>query len=736
MRMKFCAERRDYMKRIIKKEYQLKGLNCADCANKIECEVQELNGISSASVNFLTGTLSVQISDEYNEEDILSRIKNIIKKHEPGVIVKDTSNAKNFDSKDMDIDNEDFASEKADIKEDDYTEDSISKRLVQLAGGIILYLAAILIPLSFQIKIVLFVAAYLIIGGEIVFNAARNVLKGQFFDENFLMSIATVGAFAIGEYPEAVGVMVFYQIGEFFQDMAVNRSRKSIAKLMDIRPDYANLKSGNEVKKVDPEKVKIGDIIIIKPGERVPLDGVVTEGESMLDTSALTGESVPMEIHQGDEILSGSINKNGLLSVKVTKEFKESTVSRILELVQNASGRKARAENFITKFARYYTPAVVITAVVLAILPPVILKGAAFSDWFYRALIFLVVSCPCALVISIPLSFFGGIGAASKKGILVKGSNYLEVLNNVDAIVFDKTGTLTKGIFKVTKVVSCSDIGENELLEYAALAESGSNHPIAVSLMKAYQKDVDSGRIHGYEEIAGHGVKAYIDGIAVIAGNKKMMESEGIEYKEEEAIGTILYISINGKYAGYIVISDEIKEDAALAVSELRKAGINKIIMLTGDNKYTAQRIGAILNIDEVDAELLPHQKVERFELLISQKSTGGKVMFVGDGLNDAPVLARADVGVAMGGIGSDAAIEAADIVLMTDEVSKLTDAISIAKKTRRIVAQNITLALIIKFAVLGFGAAGFATMWEAVFADVGVALLAVINAMRLIVNK
>lgn len=736
MRMKFCAERRDYMKRIIKKEYQLKGLNCADCANKIECEVQELNGISSASVNFLTGTLSVQISDEYNEEDILSRIKNIIKKHEPGVIVKDTSNAKNFDSKDMDIDNEDFASEKADIKEDDYTEDSISKRLVQLAGGIILYLAAILIPLSFQIKIVLFVAAYLIIGGEIVFNAARNVLKGQVFDENFLMSIATVGAFAIGEYPEAVGVMVFYQIGEFFQDMAVNRSRKSIAKLMDIRPDYANLKSGNEVKKVDPEKVKIGDIIIIKPGERVPLDGVVTEGESMLDTSALTGESVPMEIHQGDEILSGSINKNGLLSVKVTKEFKESTVSRILELVQNASGRKARAENFITKFARYYTPAVVITAVVLAILPPVILKGAAFSDWFYRALIFLVVSCPCALVISIPLSFFGGIGAASKKGILVKGSNYLEVLNNVDAIVFDKTGTLTKGIFKVTKVVSCSDIGENELLEYAALAESGSNHPIAVSLMKAYQKDVDSGRIHGYEEIAGHGVKAYIDGIAVIAGNKKMMESEGIEYKEEEAIGTILYISINGKYAGYIVISDEIKEDAALAVSELRKAGINKIIMLTGDNKYTAQRIGAILNIDEVDAELLPHQKVERFELLISQKSTGGKVMFVGDGLNDAPVLARADVGVAMGGIGSDAAIEAADIVLMTDEVSKLTDAISIAKKTRRIVAQNITLALIIKFAVLGFGAAGFATMWEAVFADVGVALLAVINAMRLIVNK
>jgi len=734
--MKFCAERRDYMKRIIKKEYQLKGLNCADCANKIECEVQELNGISSASVNFLTGTLSVQISDEYNEEDILSRIKNIIKKHEPGVIVKDTSNAKNFDSKDMDIDNEDFASEKADIKEDDYTEDSISKRLVQLAGGIILYLAAILIPLSFQIKIVLFVAAYLIIGGEIVFNAARNVLKGQFFDENFLMSIATVGAFAIGEYPEAVGVMVFYQIGEFFQDMAVNRSRKSIAKLMDIRPDYANLKSGNEVKKVDPEKVKIGDIIIIKPGERVPLDGVVTEGESMLDTSALTGESVPMEIHQGDEILSGSINKNGLLSVKVTKEFKESTVSRILELVQNASGRKARAENFITKFARYYTPAVVITAVVLAILPPVILKGAAFSDWFYRALIFLVVSCPCALVISIPLSFFGGIGAASKKGILEKGSNYLEVLNNVDAIVFDKTGTLTKGIFKVTKVVSCSDIGENELLEYAALAESGSNHPIAVSLMKAYQKDVDSGRIHGYEEIAGHGVKAYIDGIAVIAGNKKMMESEGIEYKEEEAIGTILYISINGKYAGYIVISDEIKEDAALAVSELRKAGINKIIMLTGDNKYTAQRIGAILNIDEVDAELLPHQKVERFELLISQKSTGGKVMFVGDGLNDAPVLARADVGVAMGGIGSDAAIEAADIVLMTDEVSKLTDAISIAKKTRRIVAQNITLALIIKFAVLGFGAAGFATMWEAVFADVGVALLAVINAMRLIVNK
>mgnify|MGYP000994537823 FL=1 len=734
--MKFCAERRDYMKRIIKKEYQLKGLNCADCANKIECEVQELNGISSASVNFLTGTLSVQISDEYNEEDILSRIKNIIKKHEPGVIVKDTSNAKNFDSKDMDIDNEDFASEKADIKEDDYTEDSISKRLVQLAGGIILYLAAILIPLSFQIKIVLFVAAYLIIGGEIVFNAARNVLKGQVFDENFLMSIATVGAFAIGEYPEAVGVMVFYQIGEFFQDMAVNRSRKSIAKLMDIRPDYANLKSGNEVKKVDPEKVKIGDIIIIKPGERVPLDGVVTEGESMLDTSALTGESVPMEIHQGDEILSGSINKNGLLSVKVTKEFKESTVSRILELVQNASGRKARAENFITKFARYYTPAVVITAVVLAILPPVILKGAAFSDWFYRALIFLVVSCPCALVISIPLSFFGGIGAASKKGILVKGSNYLEVLNNVDAIVFDKTGTLTKGIFKVTKVVSCSDIGENELLEYAALAESGSNHPIAVSLMKAYQKDVDSGRIHGYEEIAGHGVKAYIDGIAVIAGNKKMMESEGIEYKEEEAIGTILYISINGKYAGYIVISDEIKEDAALAVSELRKAGINKIIMLTGDNKYTAQRIGAILNIDEVDAELLPHQKVERFELLISQKSTGGKVMFVGDGLNDAPVLARADVGVAMGGIGSDAAIEAADIVLMTDEVSKLTDAISIAKKTRRIVAQNITLALIIKFAVLGFGAAGFATMWEAVFADVGVALLAVINAMRLIVNK
>ena len=581
------------------------------------------------------------------------------------------------------------------------------------------------------VRLMIFLAAWLLIGGEVVFRALRNIARGQIFDENFLMSLATVGAFAIGEYPEGAAVMLFYQIGEAFQEMAVKRSRRSISTLMDIRPDFANLKRGDDIVRVSPDDVRIGDCIVVKPGEKIPLDGIVTEGRSALDTSALTGEALPRDVEQGSEVLSGSINRNGLLTISVTKAFGDSTVSKILELVQNAGSRKAPMENFITRFARWYTPAVVIAAAVLAVLPPLLVPGAEFAAWLKRALVFLVVSCPCALVISIPLSFFGGIGGASRRGILVKGSNYLSALNDIETVVFDKTGTLTKGIFTVSEINNEPHITSGELLRYAAAAESGSNHPIALSVLRAYGKALDSERIESYEELAGKGIRARVNGKTVLAGNAHLLEAEGIRFQGRAAAGTMIYIALNGAYAGYLLIADEPKPDSGRAIAGLKKAGVRRIVMLSGDSKAAAEKTGADLGIDAVYAELLPHQKVEQLEVLQKETSPRGKLVFVGDGINDAPALARSDIGIAMGGLGTDAAIEAADIVLMTDEPYKLVSALEIARRTRAIVWQNIIFALGVKAIILVLGAMGIATMWEAVFGDVGVALIAVCNAMR-----
>ena len=581
------------------------------------------------------------------------------------------------------------------------------------------------------VRLMIFLAAWLLIGGEVVFRALRNIARGQIFDENFLMSLATVGAFAIGEYPEGAAVMLFYQIGEAFQEMAVKRSRRSISTLMDIRPDFANLKRGDDIVRVSPDDVRIGDCIVVKPGEKIPLDGIVTEGRSALDTSALTGEALPRDVEQGSEVLSGSINRNGLLTISVTKAFGDSTVSKILELVQNAGSRKAPMENFITRFARWYTPAVVIAAAVLAVLPPLLVPGAEFAAWLKRALVFLVVSCPCALVISIPLSFFGGIGGASRRGILVKGSNYLSALNDIETVVFDKTGTLTKGIFTVSEINNEPHITSGELLRYAAAAESGSNHPIALSVLRAYGKALDSERIESYEELAGKGIRARVNGKTVLAGNARLLEADGIRFQSKEAAGTVIYIALNGEYSGCLLIADEPKPDSGRAIAGLKKAGVRRIVMLSGDSKAAAEKTGADLGIDSVYAELLPHQKVERLEALQKETSPKGKLVFVGDGINDAPALARSDIGIAMGGLGTDAAIEAADIVLMTDEPYKLVSALEIARRTRAIVWQNIIFALGVKAIILVLGAMGIATMWEAVFGDVGVALIAVCNAMR-----
>ncbi|HEM3600748.1 TPA: cadmium-translocating P-type ATPase, partial [Streptococcus suis] len=580
------------------------------------------------------------------------------------------------------------------------------------------------------LQIALFIISYIIVGGDVVKRAVKNIFKGQVFDENFLMSIATIGAFFIGEYPEGVAVMLFYQVGELFQSYAVGKSRKSIASLMDIRPDYANVKKGDELVKVDPDEVQIGDIIVIKAGEKIPLDGKVIEGSSMIDTSALTGESVPREVEVGSDILSGCININGVITAEVTKEFGESTVSKILDLVENASSKKSNSEQFITKFARYYTPVVVIIAVFLAIIPPLVIDGATFSDWIYRALAFLVVSCPCALVISIPLSFFGGIGGASKKGVLVKGSNYLEALAETEIVVFDKTGTLTKGVFNVQEIHP-EGVSKEELLELTAHAESYSNHPISLSLKRAYSKEIDNGRISDVEEISGHGVIATVDGKKVMAGNIKLMKMMDIPYFKGELIGTVVHVAVNNKYIGYIVIADEVKEDSAQAIKELKAANIKQTVMLTGDNKSIGSKVAKELGLDKVYAELLPADKVEKLEELFSQKSKKGKLAFVGDGINDAPVLARADIGIAMGGLGSDAAIEAADIVIMTDEPSKIATAMKISKKTLKIAHQNIEFAIGIKIIVLILSAFGITTMWAAIFADVGVTIIAVLNAFR-----
>ena len=705
----------------------IEGLDCPNCAAKVERKINTLEGIKEATVDFL-GKKIVVLADEISENELVELIQTEVDKIEDGVKV--------FVPKVQ-------AGESSSEEEDT---GKIKKKL--LIGGI-LFVLGIFVPKTLFIpKLAVFLVSYLVIGGNVLLSAFKNILNGQVFDENFLMAIATIGAFAIGEYPEGVAVMLFYQLGELLQGIAVNNSRKSIVSLMDIRPDYANIKVGEGIKKVSPEEIKVGEIIVVKPGEKVPLDGKIVKGVSTFDTSALTGESLPREAKAGDDVLSGFINKNGLIEIQVAKVFSESTVSKILYLMENAGSKKSKTENFITKFARYYTPAVVITALIVAIFPPLLIQGATFSDWIYRALIFLVVSCPCALVISIPLGFFGGIGGASRHGILIKGTNYLEVLNNLESVVMDKTGTLTKGIFKVTEVnaennIKINDFQNNKteltkplLLKYAAHIEKFSNHPIAQSIVAEYENSVskvDENVVKDFEEISGFGIKVNINNHQFLAGNSKLMNLENITFDKKENLGTAIYLAADGKYIGNILISDEVKEDSARAIKGMKENGVKEIVMLTGDNEAIGKNIAEKLGIDKVFTELLPNEKVEKLEEIYKTKSEKGKIAFVGDGINDAPVLARADLGIAMGGAGSDAAIEAADVVIMNDEPSKIVTAIKIAKKTKEIVWQNITVAFAIKIVVMALGLFGDATMWEAVFADVGVALLAVLNATRVL---
>lgn len=604
------------------------------------------------------------------------------------------------------------------------------RQLYKIIAAAVLFAVAFMLPVSGYWRLAVWSAAYLIVGLPIVRKAFRNIGHGQVFDENFLMTAATAGAFALGEYSEGVAVMLFYQIGELFQSYAVNKSRKSIAALMDIRPDYANIERDGKVVRVSPEDVRPGEDIIVTAGEKIPLDGRIVEGYSLIDTAAITGESVPREAAVGDEVISGCINLNGRLKIKVTRDFGQSTVAKILDLVENANSQKASVENFITRFARYYTPAVVFLALAIAVLPPLLVDGAAFSDWLYRALTFLVISCPCALVISVPLGFFGGIGAASRNGILVKGSNYLEALAATEIAVFDKTGTLTKGCFEVSRVQG-EGIDDDTLLETAALAGGNSTHPVSQSIRKAYGKEIDLRRVADFEELPGRGIKATIGGKTVLLGNKKLLDEYGIKFNPVNGAGTVVYIAAGGIFRGFILIADEIKPDAPAAIAALKKAGIRETVMLTGDNAAVAENVAQTLGLDKFFANLLPAQKVEKVEALMKDKSDGGKLIFAGDGINDAPVLALADIGIAMGGVGSDAAVEAADIVIMTDEPSKIAQAIKISQRTLRIVRQNIVFALGVKFLVLLMGAEGLATMWDAVFADVGVSVIAIINSMR-----
>lgn len=772
-----------------KKELVLEGLSCANCSAKIETETSAIEGVT-ARVNFVTKTLTLEYDAAHREEELLGKVTGIIHSHEPDIEVRDkgqssseaflleglgcASCALKMEERIGKIDgieevSIDFVTKKMKVKSREghlstsevekirsiVTEiegdtllvpmknDSVEKKvsaaslwenhkeaITKIGVSSLLLLIAVFMPEGGPLQTLLFVSSYVLVGGEILLRAGRNIARGQVFDENFLMSIATIGAILIGEFPEGVAVMLFYQVGELFQAVAVEKSRKSIGELMNIRPDYANVIRGEETVKVSPEEVRIGDVILVKPGEKVPLDGVVVEGASAMDTSALTGESMPRDVSESSEVLAGFINRNGLLKIRVTTSYGESTVSKILELVENASSKKAPTENFITKFARYYTPFVVISALLIALIPP-LLTGDAFSEWIYRALVFLVISCPCALVVSIPLGFFGGIGGASRKGILIKGGNYLEALNEVDTVVFDKTGTLTKGRFELTELKEEEGFTEETLLEAAAYAESFSSHPIAESVLKAFGKDIKKSRVESYEEIAGHGVSCRLDGGVILAGSRRLMEREHIPFKEVDSIGTIIYVAVNGNYAGHLIISDEIKSDAREAIASLKAQGIRKIIMLTGDLKAVGEKIGEILGVDEVYSELLPQDKVSKLEQLQEQAGSKGKIVFVGDGINDAPVLARADIGIAMGALGSDAAIEAADVVLMTDEPKRIGTALKIARRTRTIVWQNIFFALGVKGIFLLLGAFGIATMWEAVFADVGVTVIAVINAMR-----
>ena len=608
----------------------------------------------------------------------------------------------------------------------------MKKKLWKIIISAILFALAFVFKAQYElISNVMFTVSYIIVGYDIVIKALKNITRGKVFDENFLMTVATIGAFCIGELPEAAAVMLFYQVGEMFQDYAVDKSRKSVAALMDIRPDYAVVVRDRYAKKVSPDEVKIDEIILVKPGEKIPLDGIVTEGKSTLNTLALTGEALPRSVDVGDEVLSGSINNDGVLKIKVIKEFGESTVSKILDLVENASSKKSKSENFISKFAKYYTPVVVIIAVMLGIFPPLLFKQP-FNIWVYRALSFLVVSCPCAIVVSVPLSFFGGIGASSRMGVLVKGSNYLEALSKVEVIVCDKTGTLTEGVFKVQKIVA-NGVSENELIKYAAYAESFSNHPISLSLKEAYGDKIDDKKVSDVKEISGKGVYAKVEGKEILVGNEKLLKENGIEFPTSNEIGTIVYVAINHEYAGFIVISDKIKEDTYIAIDLFKKNNVKKVVMLTGDKKSISEAVSKELNLDEYHSELLPQDKVEIVERLMKEKAEEGKLLFVGDGINDAPVLALSDIGIAMGGLGSDAAIEAADVVIMTDEPSKIAGAIKISKNTMRIVKENIIIALAVKISVLVLVSIGIATMWSAVFADVGVSMIAVLNALRIL---
>ena len=701
---------------LMKKELMLNGLTCAHCASVIDEKVKHIDGVKNSNLNFTNKKLSVEIDCD-NEEKIIKNIIDIINDTEPGL--------------DIQIEGQ------REIKEDK-TQKSIKNNeklnLLKIIAGAIVFIFAFYQEIAGRenkYSLLIFLVAYLLVGGDVLYKALRNITKGRIFDENFLMSVATIGAIAIGELSEAVGVMLFYKIGEYLQELAVGKSRKSISELMQIRPDMANLKLGNTIKVVNPEDVNIGDYIIVKPGEKVPLDGVVIEGSSMMDTSALTGESVLRTVKKGDNLLSGFINKNALLTVQVTKDFSESTASKILDMVENASSKKSNTENFISVFSRYYTPIVVGLALLIAILPPIFMQGATFSEWIHRGLIFLVVSCPCALVLSIPLSYFSGIGVASKQGVLIKGSNYLEALRYVDTVVFDKTGTLTEGVFDVVKVKPVN-ISEDELIKFASIAEVNSNHPIAKSILNYYNKEINLNNIEEYEEIASHGIRVKYENNIILAGNEKLMASNNIKIEKSTDVGTVVYIAINNEFKGYIVIADKIKTDSEEAIRLIKEQGIKETVMLTGDNKEVANFVAKKLKLDKVFSNLLPNEKVEKIEELYKNKIAKEKIAFVGDGINDAPVLARVDVGIAMGGLGSDAAIEAADVVIMTDEPSKVAQGIKISKKTYKIVWQNIIFALGIKIIVMVLGATGIASMWDAVFADVGVALIAVLNAMRI----
>ena len=741
----------------MEKKYLLKGLDCPHCSALIEREIGGLDGVKQASVNLIKQTLTVE-GEHLFFDGGLDKIKTVVTKHEPDVAVLElseffTENGQAVCSCDTDTchchddngchchgeecdDNHIHGQENNHNYSKSETDgDDVRGEIIRITAGAVLFAVGAVLRsftrLHFGFSLALFVAAYLVLGTDILAKAAKNIVRGRVFDENFLMSLSTIGAFAIGEYPEGAAVMLFYRIGEFFQELSVRRSRKSIADLMDLRPDTARVIRDGREQAVHPSQVSAGETVTVNAGEKIPLDGIIIGGQSCLDTKALTGEAVPCDVGEGDEVLSGCINIQGVLKIKVTKTFGQSTAAKIISLVENASEKKAKTENFITTFARYYTPTVVILAFLLAVIPPVF-TGHSFTMWLHRALVFLVVSCPCALVVSVPLAYFSGIGMASKRGILIKGSNYLEALNKADTVVFDKTGTLTKGCFSVRKIVTSNGFTSDRVLEYAAAAQCRSGHPIAKSVMKKYDGEIDKSKVSEQWERSGYGVGAVYDGVKILAGNAALMAENGIDIASKVQGGTVVYVSADGRYAGCIVITDEIKEDSKAALQALKKLGIRRTVMLTGDSEETAKAVCSQVGVDEYFAKLLPDEKVAKLEQIKGEQKAKSTLIYAGDGINDAPVLACADIGVAMGALGSDAAIEAADIVLMTDEVTKLAQALKIASSTKRVVLFNIIFALIVKAAVLLLGAFGIAGTWEAVFADVGVAFIAVLNSVML----